>query len=215
MPAHDEFIRRLRAVPGNTAPLRAERKRSSKEIAGFDHIAVMRLARKLIDAGIARFVAYELVLNHRPTMESITLAQVEELGQGMGHWGQVDAFACFVSGPAWRGGRISDDAIRAWAHSEDWCWRRAALVSTIPLNSRAQGGAGDANRTLAVCGTLVADRDDLVVKAMSWALRKLGKRDPESVRRFLSDHRDQVAARVVREVNCKLTTGLKNPRQTL
>jgi 3-methyladenine DNA glycosylase AlkD len=213
MAVHDEFIRRLRAAPANTAALRVERKRISKEVAGFDHTALLRLAHKLIDAGIARFVAYELVLNHGPAMESITQDEVEKLGQGMRHWGQVDAFACFVSGPAWRSGRIGDDVILTWAHSEDWCWRRGALVSTVPLNSRAQGGAGDAKRTLTVCRMLIADRDDLVVKAMSWALRELGKHDPESVRKFLSDHRDQLAARVVREVNSKLSTGLKNPRQ--
>jgi len=215
MPVNDEFIHRLRAVPASTAALRAERKRISQEIAGLDPGQMLSLAHGLIDAGVARFVAYELVLNHGTTMESITRKEVEKLGRGMCHWGQVDAFACFVSGPAWRSGRIGDDAIRAWAHSEDWCWRRAALVSTVPLNSRAQGGAGEAKRTLAVCRMLVADRDDLVVKAMSWALRELSKRDPESVRKFLSDHRDQLAARIVREVNSKLSTGFKNRRKAL
>jgi hypothetical protein len=33
------------------------------------------------------------------------------------------------------------------------------------------------------------------------------------VRQFLSDHRDQAAARVLREVNNKLSTGVKNPRR--
>ena len=54
------------------------------------------------------------------------------------------------------------------------------------------------------------DRDDMVVKAVSWALRELAKRDPRAVRDFLA--RQPVAARVAREVRNKLTTGLKNPR---
>ncbi len=59
---------------------------------------------------------------------------------------------------------------------------------------------------------LVDDRDDMVVKALSWALRELSKRDAKSVRSFLRKYRDQLAPRVLREVNNKLKTGLKNPR---
>jgi 3-methyladenine DNA glycosylase AlkD len=143
----------------------------------------------------------------------MTASEVQNLGEGMKHWGEVDPFACLISGPAWRTGRLSDGLVRTWARSADWCWRRAALVSTVPLNSRAQGGAGDTKRTLAICRMLLADREDLVVKAMSWAVRELTKRDPESVRNFLSAHRGELAPRVVREVTSKLTTGLRNPRR--
>ena len=160
-----------------------------------------------------RFAAYELVVNHKAAIESITAAEVESLGHGMDEWGDVDSFGCCLSGPAWRRGRIPDARIRKWARSRDWAWRRAALVSTVPLNSRAQGAAGDAKRTLEICGMLVADRKDLVVKALSWALRALAKRDPAAVRRFLAEHRQELAARVIREVENKLTTGRKNPRR--
>jgi 3-methyladenine DNA glycosylase AlkD len=60
---------------------------------------------------------------------------------------------------------------------------------------------------------LLADRDDMVVKAMSWALRELAKRDPDSVRDFLSKHENELAKRVLREVRNKLKTGLKNPQR--
>ena len=99
----------------------------------------------------------------------------------------------------------------SWTHSKDRWWRRAAVVSTVPLNTKARGGSGDAARTLKICETLIADRDDMVVKAMSWALRALATRDPKAVRRFLRTHGNALAPRVVREVNNKLNTGLKNP----
>ena len=85
-------------------------------------------------------------------------------------------------------------------------------MSTVPLNSKARGGSGDSMRTLEVCSLLISDRDDMVVKALSWALRELAKRDQISVRRFLNEHQDQLATRVTREVRNKLATGLKNPR---
>jgi 3-methyladenine DNA glycosylase AlkD len=84
-------------------------------------------------------------------------------------------------------------------------------VSTVALNVRSRGGTGDVPRTLAVCRLLVDDDDDMVVKAMSWALRELVVHDPDAVRAFLRAHGDALAARVKREVTNKLRTGLKNP----
>jgi len=43
------------------------------------------------------------------------------------------------------------------------------------------------------------------------ALRELAKRDPKAVRTFVAEHKDRLAARVLREVRNKLTTGVKNP----
>ena len=83
----------------------------------------------------------------------------------------------------------------------------------MPLNRISAGGTGDTERTLGVCRLLVDDRDDMVVKALSWALRELVRHDVRSVRGFLSTHKKDLAARVVREVNNKITTGRKNPRR--
>lgn len=134
----------------------------------------------------------------------------------MADWGSVDAFGCSVSGPAWRRGRLPDAAVQRWAASPDRWWRRAALVSTVPLNLRSRGGTGDAGRTLDIWRRLAGDDDDMVVKALSWALRELVVWDPEAVRRFLDAHRDVLAPRVTREVRSKLEAGRKRaaPRPT-
>jgi 3-methyladenine DNA glycosylase AlkD len=133
------------------------------------------------------------------------------MGNQMSSWGDVDIFAS-LAGPAWRGGQISDRRVHRWARSPNRWWRRAALVCTVFLNRRSVGGRGDAARTLAVAEVLATDRDDMVVKGMSWALRELIPLDRRTVQRFLREHDDVLAARVRREVRSKLTTGLKNPR---
>jgi 3-methyladenine DNA glycosylase AlkD len=134
---------------------------------------------------------------------------VTRLGRGLADWGSVDAFGRYISGPAWQRRVVSDELIRGWAASADRWWRRAAVVSTVPLNLRAAGGTGDPGRTLDICRRLVADRDDMVVKALSWALRELVVWDPGAVRGFVDAHRDELAARVRREVTNRLETGLK------
>jgi 3-methyladenine DNA glycosylase AlkD len=80
----------------------------------------------------------------------------------------------------------------------------------VPLNLRSRGGTGDTGRTLDVCRRLVADPDDMVVKALSWALRQLVVWDPDAVREFLEVHDEALAARVKREVRAKLDTGRKH-----
>jgi 3-methyladenine DNA glycosylase AlkD len=82
----------------------------------------------------------------------------------------------------------------------------------VALNVRSQGGMGDTPRTLAVCRMLVEDHDDMVVKALSWALRELVVHDPQAVRSFMSQYEGVLARRVQREVGNKLSTGLKNPK---
>jgi 3-methyladenine DNA glycosylase AlkD len=108
---------------------------------------------------------------------------------------------------------VSDALIHKWARSPDRWWRRAALVSTVALNVRSHGGPGDIPRTLAICRLLVSDHDDMVVKAMSWALRELVVHDPAAVQAFLDEHDQVLAARVKREVRNKLATGLKSGRK--
>ena len=172
-------------------------------------IRALAFALNSRDAAFDRFLAAELIAAHPQAMQSLRLTDLRRLGRGMNSWGDVDVFACILAGPAWRTNRLFDAEVRRWARSANRWWRRAAAVSTVPLNSRARGGHGDAVRTLRVCREVVADRDPLVVKALSWALRELAKRDATSVRHFLAAHDALVSPLVRREVRTKLLTGRK------
>jgi 3-methyladenine DNA glycosylase AlkD len=72
---------------------------------------------------------------------------------------------------------------------------------------------GEAQRTLEVCRLLERDRDPMVAKALSWALRELAKREPRAVREYITKRKDVLPALVLREVKNKLRTGLKNPKK--
>lgn len=209
----EESIRALKTR--RVDPIRDVRKEYSKRIADADPADVIALTLRLIAIGefTFRWVAYELIASHKAALRSLDESTLLQLGQGLDRWEAVDTFAPYLSGPAWREGQISDAVIHGWAHSEDRWWRRAALVSTVALNIKARGGRGDVPRTLDVCRPLVQDRDDMVVKAMSWALRAASQYDAQAVRDFLDEHQASLAPRVIREVNTKLKTGLKNKRR--
>lgn len=195
----------------NTPNERAIRHKYSRMLRQANPEFILNVARALLKHH--RWLAYELIAHHRAAFQSIGEAEVEELGQGINTWEAVDSFARTLSGPAWLRGQVSDDLIIRWARSENRWWRRAALVSTVALNVRSRGGKGDTRRTLAVCRLLANDHDDMVAKALSWALRELVVHDADAVRAFLDEYQDGLVARVKREVRHKLTTGLKNPRR--
>jgi 3-methyladenine DNA glycosylase AlkD len=206
----DEIDRRINALPDrSTASIRRFRREYSRRLRQSPAETVLAIAEALVHRW--RWVAYELLYEHPSRLAGLTLADVERLGQGIDGWDSVDAFARYIAGPAWQRGLIPDDAIHRWAASPDRYWRRAALVATVPLNLRAAGGRGDTERTLDVCRRFVADRDDTIVKALSWALRELVVWDPDAVRAFLDMHEGVLAARVKREVRNKLEIGLKHP----
>ena len=205
----------IQATPGRRAPFwHALRRTYSRQLATTPAAQVVALAHVLLERYGHRWLAYDLINHHRAALASIDETELESFGQGMDSWGAVDSFGRALSGPVWRERQVSDALIHKWAHSEDRWWRRAALVSTVPLNVRARGGTGDVPRTLAVCRLLVDDHDDMVVKAKSWALRELVVYDPDAVWAFLAETEGRLGARARREVRNKLTTGLKNPKRS-
>jgi 3-methyladenine DNA glycosylase AlkD len=187
----------------------------SKELRSVPASVVNELAEALVLESVpfGRFVACQLIEFHEGARNAVTLARITRLAQGMSGWGDTDVIGCYLTGPAWRRGRISDKTVHGWASSRNRWWRRAALVSTVPLNSRARGGEGDIARTLEICVRLIDDRDPMVYKALSWALRELAKREPAAVKEFIAKHEDRLHSSVTREVRSKLETGRKHPRR--
>jgi 3-methyladenine DNA glycosylase AlkD len=204
----------IQALPVKNAPNeRAVRRKVSKYLKQADPQFIYNLARTLLTDYGYQWFAYELIANHPAAFQRIGEPELEELGRGINSWWSVDSFARILCGPAWLRGQVSDQVIERWAHSANSWWQRAALVSTVALNVRSQGGRGDVNRTLAICRLLVGEHHDMVVKALSWALRALVVHDPAAVERFLNENDAVLATRVKREVKNKLKTGLKNPLQ--
>lgn len=209
-----EIAARLQTLSRPDTPnVRAVRREFSRRLAQAEPEFILALAFQLLRtrARWQRFIAHELLARHQAAMQSLHTKELEQLGRNLDSWGAVDTFACYLSGPAWREGQVSEAFIAKWARSKDRRRRRAALVSTVPLNRKALGGKGDAKRTLRICGLLVRDRDDMVVKALCWALREVIKHEARAVRAFIQKHEKALAPRVLREVQNKLRTGLKNP----
>jgi hypothetical protein len=147
-----EIDERLREAGRGTEETRGVRREFSKRLAGAAPHVVTELAMLLLELpGFEyRFFAYELLHYHPSALYKLNAWELERLGRGIASWGAADCFGIYLAGPIWRERRVPTSLIHDWARSTDRWWRRIALVSTVPLNSKARGGQGDAHRTLQV-----------------------------------------------------------------
>ncbi|HKJ43251.1 MAG TPA: DNA alkylation repair protein [Sunxiuqinia sp.] len=157
-----------------------------------------------------QILAYEILWKVKPALKALTKEQILELGSVLDNWVSTDAYCTMIAGWHWREGTLPDSQIKKWLKSDDRWLRRVGVVCTIPLNLKAKGGTGNTGRTLMVCERVIDDRDDMVVKALSWALRELSKSDKAAVENFMRTHWERLHGRVRREVTTKLETGRKN-----
>lgn len=93
--------------------------------------------------------------------------------------------------------------------SRDVWSRRLALTATVHL-SRESGDYAQA--TLALVDRVVDEREVMITKAVSWALRAMTDRHPADVAGYLESRGDRIAAAARREVRNKLNTGRKDGR---
>jgi hypothetical protein len=180
----------------DTASERALRCKYSTRLKKATPEYVLDFAREIFLGYGHRWQAYEIIAGNKAAFRSLNAELLEQLGQGINSWWSTDAFGRTLAGPAWKNGLV-------------------ALVSTVAFNVRSQGGKGDTRRTLLICRLLATDRADMVIKALSWALRELVYFDRQAVEGFLREYDEVLAGRVKREVGSKLRTGLKNPRKAI
>ena len=179
---------------------------------GWDVRQWIELCKVLVKQDIfeCQVLAYEIIGRNKKLLSTLSYDDLMELWRNLDNWASVDHFTVGIYGVLWGKGVVKDHHVEALLDSENFWDRRVAVVSTVALNLKSRGGQGDTPRTLAVCERVVDDREDLIRKALSWALRELSKRDPEAVSEFLEMHEKRLAGLVLREVRHKLDYGTKN-----
>jgi 3-methyladenine DNA glycosylase AlkD len=212
--AAQALIAEIGALPVRNVPaLRAVRRARSAAWKDEPADFIIGVALDLAHRGTAAWVGCELIRFHKQAFAAVDEALLVQLADGLHAWDTVDALAMILAGPAWVRDPELDRLFDRWSRSEDLWMRRLALASSVSLSRPGKGGVVQADKVLELCRRLAADREDMVVKALSWALRALAVPQPQAVRDFLAAEDARLAARVKREVGAKLRTGLKNPRR--
>ena len=178
----------------------------------WDELQWITLCKELVKRDIfeCQVIAYELIGRTNKLLNALSYRDLMGLWRNLDNWASVDHFTVGIYGVLWGKGVVEDKHIEKLLTSDNFWDRRVAVVSTVALNLKSRGGTGDTPRTIAVCEKVVDDREDLIRKALSWALRELSKRDPRAVRDFQDKYQNRLAGLVIREVNHKLDFGTKN-----
>jgi len=170
------------------------------------------LCKALVTKGIfeAQVFAFEMIGRDKKLLAALEYGDLKELGLNLDNWASVDHYSVGIFGVLWARGVVKDHHIDQLLQSDNHWERRVAVVATVALNLKSRGGTGDTARTLSVCERVVDDHQDMIQKALSWALRELSKSDRDAVVDFMERYGNRLAKRVVREVNHKLEFGTKN-----
>jgi 3-methyladenine DNA glycosylase AlkD len=99
------------------------------------------------------------------------------------NWDLVDLSAHYILGKAIYNGIQSKDILDTLAHSPIIWERRVAIISTFYFIRK-----GNIDDTLRLSRILLSDKEDLMHKAVGWALREAWKKDAPRVEGFLQEN---------------------------
>lgn len=210
--AKTSYPTKLKVIGVTNPSLKIVLKAMKTQIKAWEPVLKLELAKALINTQLfeCQQLAYELLDKDYKTLTLLDDISINALGKNMDNWVMVDYYAALIVGYAWRVEIITIDKVMAFLKSDNFWIRRIALVATVSLNQKARGGTGDTKQTLIICELCINDHEDMINKALSWALRELSKRDKTSVEVFIDKHEKNLHPRVLREVKNKLDKGTKN-----
>jgi 3-methyladenine DNA glycosylase AlkD len=97
------------------------------------------------------------------------------------NWATTDAICGALIGPLLLRSPAHRERLRAWSRHRNMWVRRAAIVGLIPCARRGEA----LDEVYAIARRLHGDREDLIQKAVGWALREAGKTDMARLERYL------------------------------
>jgi len=210
--AKKSYPTKMRVIGVTVPNLKIVLKELKNQTKSFELKEKLDLIKRLIDEDVFELqqIAFEYLQTQKNLYKSLTEEYIESIEKNLDNWISVDYFGAIVVGCAWRENFVSTTKVKRYLESEDYWIRRIAIVSTVSLNQKARGGIGDSERTIEICRLVVDDHEEMIVKALSWALRELAKIDKGPVIEFVNEYENRLHKKVLREVKSKLETGLKN-----
>jgi 3-methyladenine DNA glycosylase AlkD len=100
------------------------------------------------------------------------------------NWATTDAICGALIGPLMLEHPELAVRLAGWSRDRNMWVRRASIVGLIPLARRGHS----LDLVYGIAKRLHADQEDLIQKAVGWALREAGKTDPARLERYLRAH---------------------------
>jgi 3-methyladenine DNA glycosylase AlkD len=185
--------------------------RAHKEIAQEDLVALVE-ALWSGESREQRVLATLLLEHYSQWVGALSRAHFERWRQNLDGWELTDGLGWTLA--LWLAADLEgrQSYLQELIVDEDVWSRRLALVPTARLN-RGKMGATAPDLTLSLIDQVKAERHPMITKAVSWVLRETIKTHRDQVADYLEQNRNALASHVVREVDNKLRTGLKQNKR--
>ncbi|HEY4518418.1 MAG TPA: DNA alkylation repair protein [Candidatus Paceibacterota bacterium] len=135
-----------------------------------------------------RFVALEILVMQYGWVGESERKQIAKFylqnKAGANNWDLVDTSAPYILGHYLFTNKSERGVLMKLAGSKSLWDRRIAIVSTLYFIGQKRF-----NETLEIAKILLKDKEDLIHKAVGWALREVWKRDPGVAEAFLTHHK--------------------------
>lgn len=144
----------------------------------------------------AKSVGIEVLARYRRSFTPAVLRETRRwLAANLSaNWATTDAICGMLIGPLLADHPEFLPRLRGWASDRNMWVRRASIVSLIVPMRRGRA----IDQMYATALALHADREDLIQKAVGWALREAGKQDPPRLERYLREHGASIPRTTVR-----------------
>jgi len=141
-------------------------------------------------------VAIELVARYRRDFTPQLLPAWKRwlAGNHSANWATTDAICGLLIGPLIVRHPELAAKLRSWARDANLWVRRASIVGLIPRARRGES----LDVLYDIAGRLHPDREDLIHKAVGWALREAGKADMGRLERYLRAHGPEIPRTTLR-----------------
>lgn len=143
-----------------------------------------------------RRFAIELLTLRVDLLRTGDMKLLERLLRDSHTWAYVDAIAVHLAGALVERYPGLGRTLDRWARDGDLWIRRSALLALL-LGLRA--GAGDWDRFAGYADRMLEEKEFFIRKAIGWALREYAKTEPDLVRVFALEHREQLSGLSFRE----------------
>lgn len=142
-----------------------------------------------------QYVAVDYLAAMQKYLVPEDIGKIKLLAQTKAWWDTIDGLAKVVGYMALKHSKINDTLLQ-WSGGQDLWLRRIAIIHQLLRKENT-----DTVLLEKVLAPNLGSNEFFINKAIGWALRDYSKTDPQWVRRFISQHQNQLASLSVKEAS--------------
>lgn len=141
-----------------------------------------------------QYVGTLMLRRHIATLEAPHIEDLEHLLTTKSWWDTIDSLAAWSVGPLVKANPDLLAVMDQWIDDENIWLARTAIIHQLSYKDDT-----DAERLFRYARSRAGDTEFFIRKAIGWALRQYARQEPEQVRAFVDQHREELSGLTIRE----------------